>query len=236
MKVYLRLPLHINLTRYEEGGFKLMFSKFRIGLANHFKDNLVVYFFITILFISGVVFGALAVKALDEQRKLELIQYFKIFLNEFSKEQNLPGYEVARQAIGNNIKISVLAWFFGLTILGMPLILIIAFTRGFVLGFTVGFLVYEMAWKGIVFSILAVLPHNLIAVPTIIILCVSGLSFSLILLRNKIFRKTSLKIKPQFWRYTLLFLIMMVFLIAAGLVEAYITPVFMRLMSNIMLS
>jgi stage II sporulation protein M len=213
-----------------------MFTKLKNGLAAHFRDNLGIYFFIAILFVIGVIFGALAVKALNEQQKLDLVQYLKILFNEVSREQNLPGHEVARQAVTNNIKIGAMVWVLGLTVIGIPVILIIAFTRGFVLGFTVGFLVYEMAWRGIIFSILAVLPHNLIAIPIVIILCVTGVSFSLNLARNKIFKKHPTKIAPQFWGYTLFFLIMTAILAGSGLIEAYITPVFMRLLSGLMLN
>ncbi|HHV72661.1 MAG TPA: stage II sporulation protein M [Clostridia bacterium] len=213
-----------------------MLSRLKYGLANHLRDNIGVYFFIVILFIVGVIFGALAVKALNEQQKSELIQYLRIFFNEISRDQSLPGHEVARQAIFNNLKITLLVWGLGLTVIGIPVILVITFTRGFVLGFTVGFLVYEMAWKGILFSILAVLPHNLISIPTIVIICVTGLSFSLQLIRNKIFKKGSVKMAPQFWSYTFFFSIMGAVLIAASLVEAYITPVFIRLLSGLMLS
>jgi stage II sporulation protein M len=211
-----------------------MLISLRQNIIAYFRVNLALYFFIILLFVVGVVFGALAVKTLGEQQKAELITYLQVFFQGLNKGQ-ATGVDtgiVVKQAVFNNIKTVVVIWLLGITVIGVPVILFIVFTRGFVVGFTVGFLVDEYLLRGVAFAVASVIPHNFLVLPAVIITAVSGVSFSLLIIKKR-FRHHRVNITQEFVSYTGLSLIMLVIVITGGLVEGYITPVFMKLATKL---
>lgn len=214
-----------------------MLTSMRQNAIAYFRANLVVYFFIILLFLIGVVFGALAVKTLGEEQKAELITYLKVFFQGLHKGQDtgLDMGMLVKQAVLNNVKTVVMIWLLGLTVIGVPIILFLVFTRGFVIGFTVGFLVNEYVLRGIAFAIVSVIPHNVLVIPAIIIASVSGVSFSLLILRNR-WRPHRINLAYECMAYTSIAVLMLGVVIVGGLVEGYITPVFMKAVTSLFTS
>ncbi|MDR3593025.1 MAG: stage II sporulation protein M [Negativicutes bacterium] len=211
-----------------------MLGYFRQNLNEYLKANVVAYFFLILIFLIGVVVGALAVKTLPEEQKVELIGYLKIF---FQGLVHGPGSGDTPELFGtvllNNVKTVALMWLLGFTVVGIPFVLFIIFTRGFVIGFTVGFLVNEYVLKGLVFALASVLPHNFLAVPALLVTGVSATSFSLMLVRRRLRAKANLFYESI--GYSLLCLLMLILIVIASLVEVYISPVFMKLVVGLFL-
>ena len=98
----------------------------------------------------------------------ELRQYLDSFLNnvgalaqngQFPAIKNLEGIlEWQLYSLG-------ILWLLGLTVVGAPLVILLVGARGFILGFTVGFLVQEKTGQGLLLALVAVLPQNLFYVP-----------------------------------------------------------------------
>lgn len=211
-----------------------MLTSMRQNAIAYLRVNLVLYFFIILLFLIGVIFGALAVKTLGEEQKAELITYMKVFFQGLNKGENasLDMGVFVKQVVLNNIKTVALIWLLGLTVIGVPIILFIVFTRGFVIGFTIGFLVNEYVLRGIAFAIVSVIPHNVLLIPAIIIVAVSGVSFSLLIVRNRL-RPHRINLSYECMAYTSMAVLMLGVVIIGGLVEGYITPVFMKAVTSL---
>jgi stage II sporulation protein M len=203
-------------------------------LYEYLRENFGLYFFIILLFILGIVFGALAVKALDGEQKAELFNYLELFIQGFDLTPVNEAGTLLQQSLLGNIKTIGLIWLLGLLVIGLPLVLVILFTKGFALGFTVGFLVYELGWKGLVFGIASVLPPNLFLVPAILLICVAAVSFSLVVIRSRFFTQRH-SLYPQLLAYSLWAVITGSLGILASLVEVYISPGFMNLVTRIFL-
>lgn len=200
----------------------------------YIRRRLPLYVGIIFLFIMGIVFGSLAVQALSESQRLDLSAYLSGFYD--SRHSNLffgQQWIVGQGLIDNIVKSCGLLWLLGLTIIGAPLILIIIFLRGFVVGFTVGFFIENLFLKGIVVAIAWILPHNLMAIPAVIL--AGGAAFS--------FASTSFKtligwsaenIYNQFIICTIMMLLSGGLLTLGTLVEIYITPIFIDLTSGLL--
>lgn len=214
-----------------------MTEHFRQNIADYLRVNIVSYFFITLILIIGVVIGALAVKTLPEDQKAELIQYLSVLFHRLNTPDGYnasDGHALFSSLVLNNLKTVALMWFLGFTIIGIPFVLFIIFTRGFVIGFTVGFLVDEYVTKGLLFALASVLPHNFIAIPSLLICGVSATSFSLALVRRRMRVNTSLLYEAI--KYTAVCVFMFLLLVVAAGVEAYVSPVFMKLMAGLLLT
>ncbi|MDN5324194.1 MAG: stage sporulation protein [Clostridia bacterium] len=192
----------------------------KLGIKGYFINNYFVYLFLILFLIMGIVFGVLGVKALTPVQLENLNQYidtgFKAMGNEIDYQST------AKHAIWRNLITIFKIWFLGLTVIGLPLIIVIIFTRGFVLGFTVGFFLENNTWQGLGIILLTIFPQNLLQLPSLIIASASATAFSLYLLNGR--RIENRAIPKYFFKYTLVLLILAVIMILAGFIEGYLTP------------
>lgn len=137
-----------------------------------------------------------------------------------------------KESIKNNFRTVLIIWLTGAIIIGIPIIPVIVVLRGFALGFTVGFLVNEFGAKGFLFSVLAIMPQNLFIIPGIISISSIGINFSLSNVKGNKIKSNYNNLFSNFINYsTLIFLFSLVIFIGS-LVEAYVTPIFMRLITD----
>lgn len=198
-------------------------------LNSYLRRRLLVYVLVITIFLMGSIFGALAVNSLAAGQRLELTGFLQAFFQGFT-DGGAPARDlVAKQSLYTNVfKTAGLIWLLGLSVIGVPLILVILFTRGFVLGFTVGFFVKEMSYKGIFYALVSVLPHNILIIPAMIIASVAAISFAAALMKGRLGHK-EIGIYHQFLGYTVLTALAILVLVVAALVEGYVTPVFIEL-------
>ncbi|MDF2569899.1 MAG: spoIIM [Sporomusa sp.] len=204
-----------------------MLKLLRKNAADYVRANIVAYFFMILIFVIGIVIGAMAVKTLPDEQKSELIGYLRVFFQGLVEPQYATGdtQSLLASVMINNIKVIGIMWLLGFTIVGIPFVLFMVCLRGFVIGFTVGFLVNEYIMRGLLFAIVSVLPHNFLAVPAILATGVSATTFSLMLVRRNRSRDSLLYNSIT---YSVFCLAMLVLMLCAALVEVYVSPVFMK--------
>lgn len=204
-----------------------MFHYLRHLTLGYVKTHIVAYFFLFLVFLIGIVVGALAVKTLPDEQKSELISYLRLFFQGITNNDGTHNsMDIVQSALYGNLKAIGLIWLLGFTVIGMPIVFFILFTRGFVIGFTVGFLVNEYLVKGLAFALVSVLPHNFIAVPALITGSVAAVTFSMHIIKSSQ-RKTGFL--PQTLQYTLVCIVCSLFMIIASFIESMISPVFMKM-------
>jgi len=198
------------------------------GWSINFRENTGIYIFVLMVFIIGVVLGSMAMKSLDYSQKAELFSYVSLFVRGLVEGTGLkpPGF---RQVALSHVKTSALLWVLGLSVVGMPAVAAVIFMRGFILGFTVGFLTLEMGWRGMLFAAVSIFPQNILAVPVALAAAAWSVSFSWYLVRH---RRSPDPLLPEVVRYTVLCAMAAAVLLIAGMVEAYISPALMKLVSG----
>lgn len=211
-----------------QGGIFLKGRQIDYRIQNYVKEHFSLYIFAIILFIMGVIFGSMIVHSLSPDQKQEMITYISKFFHGINQTDQWMESKVAfRQVVFEYLKYLFLLWFLGLSIIGMPFILILLFMKGFMVGFTISFLIAELQWKGFLFSFVAILPQNLLIVPVIIIAGVAGISFSLSLIRARGQNRIRQYQQP-FISYSFLMLILGGVLIFASGFESYVSPWLMK--------
>lgn len=197
----------------------------RKGVIEHIRGRWLAYLLAILVFVVGTIGGAITVKAISFHQRQDLISY----LNTYFESMMVGKLEPAswQSVAWANFQTVILLWVCGLVVFGVPGILVVLFARGFIVGFSVGFLVDELGLKGFLFALASVIPHNLVAVPALIGLGASGIAFSLSVVFGHKARATRRSISPaaQYSLHALLFAILMV---VASLIEVYITPVFIK--------
>jgi stage II sporulation protein M len=204
-------------------------SRIKRVLASYFRDNYILYLIVFVFFVLGTSSGALLVKPLTMGYQSELLDYLDSFINSLLNME-ISAIGIFKHAVINNLKLIFYIWLLGLTVIGIPIVIVLIVARGFMLGFTVGFLVQEKGIQGVSMAVFSVLPPNLLLFPAMLIGAVSAISFSAILIRGNI-KNSMVKLIQQFLSYSLLMALLAVIAVLAALVEAYIAPSMMKLIA-----
>lgn len=200
-----------------------MRNRFGQSFQAYLSENQTLYVFTIVLFAMGVVFGAILVNSLGLAQKQELLRFLEYFFSNMN-QTGLPDPQLHfLQSFAFYLKTVGIMWILGLSIIGLPMILLLLFLKGIVVGFTVGFLVSQMQGQGILYSLAGVLPQNMLVVPALILIGVGGISFSLRLIKTRLLSKRD-QILPHFMNYTVLVVAMFSVLTVAALFETFVSP------------
>ncbi|SDM79226.1 stage II sporulation protein M [Fictibacillus solisalsi] len=197
----------------------------------HLQEHYSLYVFVSVLLLMGVIFGAVIVNSLTLGQKQDLLNYLSRFFGEVSNGSFANSKDMFSQSYSHYIKYIMLMWILGLSVIGLPVILIMLFIKGVVIGFTVGFLVNQMGWHGFLLAFVSVLPQNIVLVPGIIIAAAASILFSIKMIRQQFLKKSSEPFFPKFFKYSALILAVGLLLGLASLFEAYLSP---HLMEGVM--
>jgi stage II sporulation protein M len=179
-------------------------------------------------FILGMIAGSLALRALSPDQLNELQQYLNTFLNSIgglAQNGQFPAFKAWEGILKGQLYSLGIFWLLGLTVVGAPLVILLAGARGFILGFTVGFLVQEKAGQGLLLALVAVLPQNLFYVPGLIGAGSLALYFTMSLFKSS----RQISVFKGILLYTLLFMALALLVLAGTWIEAYLVPGIIRL-------
>ncbi len=185
------------------------------------REGWPIYLLALLTFAAGIGVGCWGVKGLDSEQVKQLVLNLDQFMHQADKLM-LDRSSMVRDTVTNNLIYIGIIYLLGLTVIGMPVVLALLFARGFSLGFTISFLTKEKAGEGIMLAFTSVVPQNILLIPAILLASVAALSFSWLLIKR--FINSRLPILPGFIGYHMLMVIVCCICIAAGLVEAYVTP------------
>ncbi len=202
-----------------------MYYRLKDLFNQYMREHLVYYILIIFMFFAGIVTGALLVKTLPAVQVEELNRHLSYYFVGFNSENFLQHQVILRESLVQNFKYLFIIWLSGASLLGFLLIFLILFLRGFVLGFTVGFLVDQIAVKGMLFSIAAILPHYIFIIPALFIAGVTGVSYAYKMIKLRISGR-KYDFGQMFMNYSFTIFFACLFVLLAGFIEAYITPVF----------
>lgn len=197
------------------------------ALQSSAKDQLSLYVFVFVLFVVGVVFGALMVNALTLGQQQDLSGDVQQFILHIENGTLQPGSESFAGRAWFQAKWLLLVWVLGLTVVGMPFVLALDFLKGVLVGFAIGMLVRQFAWKGLLFSLASVAPVNLIAVPAFLIASVAAVTFGMHVVKSRFIGRFGTLGRPLL-TFTATAAVMLVFVLGAALVESYLTPILLK--------
>lgn len=208
-----------------------MLKKLRNVIGEHISRNRNAYLFLLMAFVLGVSAGAFTVNGLSTMQRDELSNYFQGFL-QLLNNQNLESSELFSTALLENLKLIVILWILGVTIIGIPFIFIILGVKGFITGFSSGFIINVLGLKGVLFTTFALLPKEIIIVPCLIAIGVNGINFSLHIAKNRSSHdRLKESLKASFISYCFVTAFFSCIILAGIILDAYVTPVLVRIIA-----
>ncbi|AOZ94568.1 stage II sporulation protein M [Paenibacillus crassostreae] len=197
------------------------------SIRNSFREQIMLYIFVAVLFLVGVVFGALMVNALSLEQQQDLATYLGDYFVTLS-QGNVGSNEATFWSIAIlHLKWIGLIWICGLSVIGLPGILILDFLKGVLIGFTVGYLVGQFSWEGLLFALVSVAPHNLLVIPVLVLCSVAAISFSLYIIKNRMLMNRQGNFTRPFINYVMVTMVMGLLMLGIASFETWVTPVMM---------
>jgi stage II sporulation protein M len=203
---------------------------YQSNAASYFREHSSIFLFIVVLFLMGVIFGAIVVNSMSITQKEDLFYYLSQFFGQISNGKVADNNDLFMQSFLHNSKFIGLMWILGISIIGLPVILILLFIKGMVVGFTVGFLVNQMGMKGFLLAFVSILPQNLITIPIFIMMAAFSVIFSMRMIKKQFMKKYAQPVLPYFKQYIFALLISIVFISAASGIEAFLSPWLMKML------
>jgi stage II sporulation protein M len=201
------------------------------NINKHIQENFYLYIISILCVFTGIILGIYSVKYMGEFERNDLVNYLMNFTD--PSNTNIISYKlIFLQSIKNNLPVIIFLWFLGLTIVGIPIIIIVDLLKGFTVGFTFSFMISGLGKSGIGIAILGVLPQNLFYIPCIIFGSVVSMEFSVMLLKNKFNKQWTSSISNRVIYYSAIFIIIIMCLFIGIVIESYITPYFIKNLIN----
>lgn len=207
----------------------LFFLKLRLIIQDYFRERFFLFILVLLLFLMGAVFGFLATGVLSPVQRENLLSYLDQGLH---GEIYTPNSIYTRQTIIANIKMVFFLFFMGISVIGVPLALLLIFTRGFILGYSISFLLRTMGFKGMVLILTGVIPHNLLIIPALFLMVIAIIDFAAALTKIR-FTKKPVIIGEEMVKCAILTLVVLVVMMLAGFVQGYLTPLFTAWLTQI---
>ncbi len=208
-----------------------MWHQAQSPLSRYVRTHAGLFLFVVVIYAAGAIAGALAVPSLTQQERTSLGSYVEVFVQGIGQNApSLAGGDILRLSIESHLKTAGLIWVLGITILGLPLVVVVLFLRGFVSGFAASFLAVHMGYRGVLLAAASILPHSVVSVPALLVLTVFSLAFGISLLRQAVAHR-EVAFLQDMTAYAIVLGAAALVLGLASAVEAYITPVFIRTLS-----
>ena len=183
-------------------------------IANHILNNSKEYILVTLIFVIGIFLGVMFINSTQDTQISEITSYFNTFIDKLKNTEKIDNMLLFRTTLKENIMLALTLWFFGTTVIGIPIY------RGFCLGYTISAIITILGLpKGISFVLLSLVLQDIILIPAIIAIAVSGFKLYKSIVKNR----DRENIKVEILRHTIFSLIMLGLLCISAIVETFIS-------------
>lgn len=202
-------------------------SKIKETIVQHVRNNKKEYIIVTLIFIIGIFLGVLFINNMGEAQRSEITSYINQFVEKMKGTEKLDHISLLKTSMGQNLFLAIVIWFFGTTVIGIPVVFGLVLYRGFCLGYTIAVCISVMGMtKGFFFVLINLLLPSLFLIPAILALAVSGFKLYQSIVKDK--RKENVKL--EIVRHTIFSLVMIGILLIASVVEIFVSTNILKLL------
>lgn len=199
-----------------------MNKKLNSGLAL-ILPNKKVNLFVIFIVILGIISGSLFLMVLNENDKSEVINEIGTFMTNINTN-NINNLNSFKNSLIEGMILIILSWILGMSIIGVIFNIFFIYMKSFTIGFSISSFILVYKYKGILSSLIYVIPSQLINILIILILGVYTLLFSKYLFKMIFIKDKTVNLGKFFKKYVLVFGICIILCLVSSLCEAYLLP------------
>ncbi len=196
------------------------------------KNNIIkqkkLYLFLIGLVIVGVIAGILFWFVINNEDKLLVTKNLNNFFECIKKGNAINYWGSLFNSLVTGLIYIVLIWLLGISIVGLPIILIIITIKSFIVGFSISSIIASYGLKGILGAFVYTFPHQIIFLLLLILLGFYASSFCFKLFKY-LFLKQSINFKDAMRKYFKILLISLIIVLITSLYETFIATYFIKL-------
>ena len=207
-------------------------KKYMDKLKSNIRINKSLFVFLIVIIAVGVAAGSIFVTVLSNEDKVMVSDYLNNFLNNLNTN-NLNYSGTFINTVIFTLGAVLLIWLLGISVIGFILILLFLFIKAFSLGFSIGSIIINFNFKGILIAGAYVVPHHIINMMVYLLISSYALVLSYRLI-NSFTKKKSFEFKSVFNRYLFVLLFSLVILLVSVIYEVYGAPRLINLIVSIL--
>lgn len=192
------------------------------------KINKKIFVFLFVLMLMGIIAGSIFTTILNSSDKELVINHLNEFIDNINNNK-LDYIFALKNNLITNISYVILIWLLGISVIGLPIIIIMFFTKCFILGFSVGAILTTFKLKGILVSLVYVFPGQVISLLFLLLLMMYSMSFTFKMI-YAILKKKSIDFKLIMNKYFKILLIVLGTIILMSLYDTYLMPRLIKLL------
>ncbi len=205
-----------------------MNKKLNSGLAL-ILPNKKVNLFVIFIVILGIISGSLFLMVLNDNDKSEVINEISTFMTNINTN-NINNLNSFKNSLIEGMILIILSWILGMSIIGVIFNIFFIYMKSFIIGFSISSFILVYKYKGILSSLIYVIPSQLINILIILILGVYTLLFSKYLFKMIFLKDKTVNLGKFFKKYVLVFGICIILCVISALCEAYLLPSLLKVM------
>lgn len=205
-----------------------MNKKLNSGLAL-ILPNKKVNLFVIFIVVLGIISGSLFLMVLNENDKSEVINEISTFMANINTN-NINNFNSFKNSLIEGMILIILSWILGMSIIGVIFNIFFIYMKSFTIGFSISSFILVYKYKGILSSLIYVIPSQLINILIILILGVYTLLFSKYLFKMIFLKDKTVNLGKFFKKYVLVFGICIILCLVSSLCEAYLVPSLLKVM------
>lgn len=200
-------------------------------LKNIISSNKKIFVFLISLSIVALVFGSSLPIFLSSDDKKLVNEYLISFVD--GVRASCDYLFLLKNSLINNGGFALIVWLLGVSIIGVPIVLFLFFSKCFILGFSITSIILNYGFKGILFSLVYIFPHQVINILVYALITNYSLIFSLKII-FLIIKKHDFNIRVAFNKYFKIFVFCLIVLILSSLYETFVSPVVFKFIFNLL--
>lgn len=195
-------------------------------LKNKTTSNKKIIVFLVGLFLIGLIAGSIFITIISKSDQALVKEYIKEFVNKADKNK-LNYLEALKNASLSNGLFIVIVWLLGFSIIGIPIVIFMYFSKAFILGFSLSSFILQYKFKGLLLALIYFFPHHIVNILAYTLIMIYSLKISFILI-NSIIKKKTISFKAIMNRYLIVFAVSIGMVIVASLYECFVVPFLIR--------
>ena len=186
---------------------------------NHILKQKKKYMFLLTILLIGLISGIIFIFLIKNNDK-ELI---KNNYNQIFNTKGINTFKTFINSLSYNFISLLIIYVLAVSIIGLPIIILYLFIKGFIFGITISSIISIYGFKGILLSLSYIFPHQLVLLFLYVIISFYAISFSLKLFKF-LFFKENISLNKYFLNMNKKFLIGVGVVVICALIEGFLSP------------